>query len=381
VLSTNNLLITEVERSQLSSETILLDSFFYNHPSSHGGTHRTQQVLELIEQAQLSILPFERKILKTKLERYRAGISATLNLKTFQFILKNRISISPYFSALAFCGFQRKLYHSVLGKHAGAKLLIWEATKNYVAPYVAKETGFKVVALPHNLEALVPKQDGFFEDCETEIRALAKADVIFCIAREEEWLLRLNGVNAYYLPYYPPRSIVEKLLNIRQSRLNLSRSRFLILGTANNPPTRLGMIEQLEWLHDLTQEFGFQVDVVGYGTEQLKDYCTNENVTIHGAVSSEELDQFLLQAKALLVHQKPSTGALTRIPEAIIAGIPVIANSIACRSAFDYSGVYCYYDRDELVSFMRQDLAIPEILPRPIAAEKHFIKCLLELAH
>lgn len=355
--------------------SILFDSFFEPSASGHGGNHRSAQILELIERSQLSITRLNRPLLSNVRDRYLAAIGAFVNPQTVGFMLKHQIQVQPSLKNVAFCGFQRQLYAQVLTQHSGSKLLIWEATKNYVAPYVAKDQNFKVIAVPQNLESFVP--DAFHESLSTEIQALAEADIVFCISREEEWLLRLHGANAHYLPYYPSSSIEQHLLAIRRDRT--SQNRYLILGSAGNPPTREGMIEQIQWLKQIRQHLSFEVDIVGYGTESLQEYC-DETFVLHGGISDERLSTILMQAKAALVHQTASSGALTRIPELLIAGIPVIANSNACRSAFSYSGVYCYDDLLELLDHLKQPLEeFPPLLPRPVAAEKRFIDALQHL--
>ncbi|NDJ18733.1 glycosyltransferase family 4 protein [Myxacorys almedinensis] len=359
---------------------ILVDTFFTTDPNGHGGNHRTAQIAELIKKASIDISPFDRTLLTTRFSRYLAGINAILNPKTLRFITKYRLKVGYSPVALAFCGFQRQLYQTRLRQHSGSKLLLWEATKNYVAPYVASDVGFRVVAMPHNLESLVPKQDAFFEGFETEVSALAKANVVFCISREEEWLLRTKGINAHYLPYYPPEPVLERLLNIRDARSHAEKRRFLILGNANNPPTEQGMIEQLQWLTNVRKAFEFQVDIVGFGTERLSTHVNLADFKVHGSVSPETLNDFLIHAQAALIHQTPTSGALTRIPEFLVAGIPMIANSNACRSTDEYAGVYRYDDWLELADLMGQPLPVPDLLPRPIAAEKRFIDCLKELA-
>lgn len=355
--------------------SILVDSFFKPSASGHGGNRRSAQLLELIERSQLFVTRLNRPLLRTRRDRILAGLRAIVNPNTASFILKHQIPVQFAFTNLAFCGFQRQLYDQALTQHTGSKLLVWEATKNYVAPYVAKEQNFKVIAIPHNLEFFVP--GAFHESLATEIQSLVKADIVFCISREEEWLLRLHGANAHYLPYYPPSPIEQQLLTIRDRRT--LGDRYLILGSATNPPTRQGMIEQIQWLKQIRQHFEFEVDIVGYETESLKDYC-DETFTLHGTVSDEKLTEFLTQTKAALIHQTASSGALTRIPELLIAGIPVIANGNACRSAFSYAGVYWYDDGFELLDRLTQSFEIPAPILRPIAAEKRFIDCIVELA-
>ncbi|GAP97595.1 hypothetical protein [Leptolyngbya sp. NIES-2104] len=358
---------------------VLVDTFFSNIASGHGGNRRTAQIAELIARANLEIVQFERQILDTPSKRYLAGLSAIANPKTFFFIANHQIRTHRSLNNLAFCGFQRQLYHQVLAQHAEHSLLIWEATKNYVAPYVAKDQGFNVIAMPHNLESLVPDQRAFHESLSTEVAALAKADTVFCIAYEEMWFLRLKGVNAFYLPYYPPSAIVEQLARIRQQRETMTKDRYLILGSAGNPPTREGMIEQITWLKTLRQQSEFQVDIVGYATETLMEY-SDADFTVHGAVSDAALTKFLTHTKAALVHQTASSGALTRIPEMLIAGIPVVANLNAGRSAFGYSGVYCYEDAIELRDLITRSLPPPPELKRPLAEENRFIQSVQQLS-
>ncbi|MEP0916921.1 glycosyltransferase [Leptolyngbya sp. DQ-M1] len=365
------------------TNAVLIDPFYPLDVNGHGGSRRTVQVIELLQKADIELSHLERKILRTQRDRYLTGISSVLNPNTLRFIVQNQLQIRSSLQSLAFCGFQRQVYHDELSHHQGSKLLLWETTKNYVAPYVAKAIGYRVIALPHNIEALIPRND-CCETLETEIASLGKADAVFCIAREEEWLLKAKGVNAFYLPYYPPDPILKDLATVRQARLTTQKQRFLILGTANNTPTLLGMIEQIEWLKQIQStiefEVDFEVDIVGYGTEQLSRYCDLPGFTVHGAVETKTLNQFLQSAKAVLVHQKAGVGALTRIPEMIMAGIPVIASSNACRSAFEYAGVYCYEDWRELAEWLSRDLAMPEVLPRPISAEQRLIEWVLQLA-
>lgn len=362
-----------------SPSAILVDPFYPLNAQGHGGSRRTVQVIELLKNANLELALLERKILKTKRDRYLTGIRSVLDPRTVKFIVQHQLNIRSSFQSLAFCGFQRQVYHNELKRHSGSPLLLWETTKNYVAPYVAKELGYRVIALPHNIEALIPRQD-CCETLETEIQSLLAADAVFCIAREEEWLLKARGVNAFYLPYYPPDTVLENLAKVRQARTNTPKARFLILGTANNTPTLEGMIEQLEWLKQIASDVSFEVDIAGYGTEQLKPYCDRENFTVHGSVETEVLNGFLTSAKAVLVHQKAGVGALTRIPEMIIAGIPVIASSNACRSAFEYAGVYCYEDQSELAQWLDRSLPMPEELPRPVAAEQRLIDWIRQLS-
>jgi len=351
---------------------VLHSSIFESSSTGHGGNRRTAQVEELVTQAGLETC-YIKESLTNRIDRYLGGLG---------FLAKYKFKVNPSYQAVSYCGRHYKTYRDYFHHYNGTKLLLWENTGNYVAPYVAKDAGFNIIALPHNLEALVPgHRDAFTyrflpDSFENEVKHLAKADSVFCISREEQWLLRLRGIEADYLPYYPPQPILLNLLELRKQRGHASPHRFLILGTAYNPPTRIGMIEQIQWLKKINQSFNFIVDIAGYGTETLKEYCDDERFVLHGAIDTDKLNYLLTSVKAVLVHQKAGVGALTRIPEMLIAGVPVIANANACRSAFDYAGVYCYDDSQELAELMSETLDIPIGLDRPIAAENRFVSCL-----
>lgn len=345
--------------------------------NGHGGNRRTAQITKLVEVAGFNISDLIPNIQTNRLNRYLKGI---------QFIIKHKFRVSTSYRIVGICGHYYQVYQKILSKHGGCKILLWEATNNHLLPYIAKELGFKIIAIPQNLESLVkPNLDpycgkGLPDSFESEIKHLAKADAVFCISREEQWLLTLRGVNADYLPYYPPEPIFDRLLDLREARNYSQKHRLLMLGSAINPPTLEGMIEQLQWLERIRTKIDLKIDIAGYGTEQLKSYSELSNATLHGSVTPDRLNQLLAETRVILVHQKAGAGALMRIPEMVIAGIPVIANSNACRSAFNYPGLYCYDNGEELAQLMSKHLETPSILQRPLEAEKRFIDCLKQLA-
>lgn len=357
---------------------ILRNSIFQVDITGHGGNRRTAQLVELVSAAgfEFSDIPKEGKT--NRISRYLNGA---------YFLKKYNLTTSLSYQRIGLCGHYYLVYKNFLENYSGIKLLLWEETGNYIIPCIAKEKLFKVIAVPQNLESLgvghinlLTQKKSVEKNFEDEIKYLSKADAVFCISREEQWLLKLRNIDADFLPYYPPKTIVSSLLELRKLRQDSPKERFLILGTAHNPPTKVGIIEQIQGLKQVNQEIEFEVDIAGYGTEQLETYCDLPNFTLHGTVDSEQLNTLLINAKAVLLHQKAGVGALTRIPEMLIAGIPVIANGNACRSAFNYPGVYCYDSVWELADLMSKSLDSPDILPRPVAAEKRFIHCLQQLA-
>ena len=345
----------------------------------YGGNRRTVQIQELCEQAGYQIVDLKQKFSTTRKSRYSQGI---------KLLTKHNFAIKPNIRMISRCGYVYQQYQANFAQNKDSKIFLLEQSNNFIAYYAAQEANLKIVSLPQNLETLVVDCKDYFTakglpySLESEIKHLKKADSVFCISREEQWLLKLRGINADFLPYYPPKDVTNKLLELRAKRINDSKdkNRFLILGSAHNKPTLLGMIEQLKWLGNIYSKHKFFVDIAGYDTQQLKSQVNNHlGFKFYGTVTSEELQDLMLNSKAILLHQNTGVGALTRIPEMLIAGIPVIANSHACRSAWNYDGVYCYENQSELAELMTKDFLTPEIPPRPVNAEKRFINYLNQI--
>lgn len=356
-------------------KTILRNSVFEAKADGNGGHRRTAQIDELVRLAGFAVKDV-KPLPSTRLERYQLGI---------RFLLRNSFPISSVRTA-AVCGHEYLNHKTNFEQHLGKKVILWEKTVTFTTVHAAKEFGFKVIALPHNIESLVPGQSDPYthkplpESLENELQHLAKADAIFCISREEQWLLKLRGIDADFLPYYPAKPILEELLKVRELRQDSQKKRFLILGSANNSPTYQGMLQQIEWLSQINDKDEFEVDIAGYCTELLAPHCNHPKFNLIGAVDAQKLHYLMLNAKAVLVHQQAGAGALTRIPEMLIAGIPIIANSNACRSAYDYPGIYCYDNQSELVGLINRTFEDPPLLNRPLDAEQRFIQCLRDFA-
>lgn len=352
--------------------SLLYHSIFKPNPQGHGGSRRTAQVVQLLNKSGFAadfVSPQSGGTWKNLV----AGV---------KFAAQQSLWPDPFWRFGSF-GFPANVYRQAFDHHSGQKLLIWEANRELfeIAPIVAKAAGYRVIALPHNIEALVSvpaerdRSSSNLRSLSHELYCLSQADAVFCISWEETWLLRQCGIPASFLPYYPPEETVNSLQKIRQLRANSDKSRFLIVGTVKNQPTLEGMLEQLNMLAKLREQVPFEVDVAGYGSEVLAEDCKFEGLKLHGSVDQSFLDHLLIHAKAVLVHQKTGAGALTRIPEMLIAGIPVIANDQARRSAA-YEGVYLYEGPAALAELLTKEFGHQPALNKPEQAEKRFIDCL-----
>lgn len=217
---------------------------------------------------------------------------------------------------------------------------MWENTTDCDMLYLLKATGHPVFALPHNIESLVSGHS--IEALTQELAGLKLCDGVFAISKEETWLLRLMGVNAYYLPYFPPKEVEMHLLMIRNRREHRranERKKYLLLGSASNYPTRKGM----QMLIDAaaSRSLPFDLGIAGYRTNALH-VSQQARITFYGTVANEILDGILEETDAVLIFQPPTTGALTRIPEMLLAGIPVFVNFDAGRNYLNLNDVHLY---------------------------------------
>lgn len=349
---------------------ILCDLGEHSWEADNGGRHRTMQLHELFARAGLKIETLIRDAECSNCAKYVYGLCALIRCG-LAFPSPGRL-LRHHGAAYARCA-------PHLSPARKASTFSWEDThcNNSALPFLMRRAGYKVVASPQNLEALVYWDLHSRKNTwrlRTEMAALKNADAIFCISSEEQWLMALFGIQADFLPYHPPRYVREQMQAIRDLRESSKKTRILIMGSAGNPPTRQGMIHLVEILKTHPTAAALPLDMVGYGTETLSNEIAGTGIRIHGGVSSEKLQQLLIESKAVICHQKRGIGALTRIPEMLAAGIPVITNPIAARSASMYNGVNTYNSPEELMELLRHTLPIPLPPSAPAKAEARFIE-------
>lgn len=215
-----------------------------------------------------------------------------------------------------------------------------------------------VIAHCHNIETLsrAQVQSNYQKQVLVEeLALLSLCRAAITISHEETFLLKNIGLQAFYLPYYPPQAIERRLLEVRQLRTRSSKRNFLLLGSAGNAPTRIGMQQLITmWGKVSPQLAGECLVVAGYGTEQLQVETRCASLEFAGAVSDDKLDALLATVRAAVVFQEDGAGALTRIAEFLLAGIPVVANSHAARSYHHLPGIFEFYELAELPEMLEK---------------------------
>lgn len=358
---------------------LLYDSRFEPTEHGHGGSHRTLQIVEVLRGGGYDpvIIP---DLKAEKRDRLVAGAKAAV--RDGAFTLRHARQTGRIANAY---GREALRYDRALDGYTGAPLVVWEATRHRIVPALAAARNLRVLAAPQNLEAMIEDQEDRVTgerlptSLERELDGLRAAAAVITISREEQWFLAMRGIESDYLPTFPAPAVEKAMLRVRELRATRKQERLLVLGTAHNPPTRTGTIAQLRMLAPVLEQLNLELDVAGFGTETLRDAVPSPRLHYHGSVSAQQLESLLAGARAILIHQLAASGALTRIPEMLVAGVPVVGNAIACRSAFTYAGVTCYDSPEDLTAMLRQPLSTPPIPAPPRAAEQRFLATVARL--
>lgn len=199
------------------------------------------------------------------------------------------------------------------------------------------------VAWPHNVEHLVREQ--FRRRWESsaakrrEMGFFERARHVVTISQYDSWYLALHGIDSTVLPYFPVTTEKLRLIECRNRRVTGEISSYaLMLGTYGNPPTAQAFRHAIKAYAAKKRQF--RLVIVGHGTEKLrKQVHLPTGVILKGQLSDADLQSEIARARVALVHQTSGTGALTRIAELHVAGVPIIATAIAARGYETLDGI------------------------------------------
>lgn len=227
-----------------------------------------------------------------------------------------------------------------------------------------------VIAVCHNVETLAAnqvKKKWAMNLFKKELDILSQCRLVITISREENFLLNNLGIPTLYIPYYPVEPIRGRLLAVREQRKNNLKGGILMVGTTKNLPTRDGVMRAAAYWHEnhLDSSAG-KLIIGGYQSEKYFDPRPfGDPVDFRGTLSNEEIDILLSRVKAFLCYQESGSGALTRICEMLIAGVPVLANSYAARSYYNMKGVIEFRELDNLGEALKQIDKCDDEIPVP----------------
>ncbi len=211
-----------------------------------------------------------------------------------------------------------------------------------------------------------------------ELHALKMADHVFSISREEQLLLNNFGVGARYLPYFPDEVRAAALAAERVGRAPQPRE-YLICATRGNTDTVDSFREQVAWI-EAAAPADAVFHVTGHQTEPLREVWSGPRFEFHGTCPDDRFAKIKARCAAVCIHQRAGLGALTRVPDMLMAGLAVVANGAAARSFIGAAGVHVYDTPSEMGALLAGDIPTPPPPPRPLELEDALAACLLGAA-
>lgn len=344
---------------------MLIWDSFATDAKGHGGNHRSAQIRDLCESVDYRVdsLPKSAYSWRSLIQ------SITSAHKLLWLLLRHWQGPRSWMRAI-------RLYAVILENQVDS--IVCE--KVYWSPWiVAFAKLFPTICVPQNIESLVPGQRNAlarsdWDDVSQELHLLSRMKACFCICPEDAAILRSVQGHVDVLPYYPSRDFLPFLLDIREQRRQRpsASGHILILGTAGNLPTLAGMTELLVTLRHSSPKPSVPIIVAGHMTDALKaafgDVCD-----IRGSVSQEDLRDLMIQAKCVLVNHTATTGCLTRVVDALIAGIPVLCNPYGMRGHSLQQGIVVFDSPAEgITRAMEEAFVMPPLPRRPLEAENRF---------
>ena len=311
-----------------------------------GGYYRTSQIMELLSDAGCDVRLIDRSsIFFSRAKRMRTWLQLWKDLRNLS--LRDQHRVVHDFLVMR---------HVLRGGH---KILITEGIVDRLKFKAALSSGVPVVCFPECWTALLPgyrdSLTGAVKEDALKLQRILyeKVDGVGWISREELWLGRNLGLTGEYVPYYPCVDHHANLSEIRQKRKEKGAlERYLIIATENNSddPER-AFTEQVRILSAVAEaQQGMCIDVVGYAADKYRHFWNHPCFKVHGRVSREEMARFMTECRALLIHGFQGIGTITRIVDCLVAGIPVVANGVAARSAFGLRGLSVYDSGEEFLA-------------------------------
>lgn len=345
-------------------------------PNGYGGARRNAQVKDILMRFFPDVIELKTDVLySSKFKKILTGVKSAQriikapNLKAIKNIIHTDILIN---------------YHLDKFSDLRDNILICEGycPSNWFLVEVTRKLNCKFIVFPQNLESLVPlsksiqtgkQSPDWFQE---ELTALQKCDGVFTISREEQWLLGLYGLESGFMPYFPLAEAQKELLSIRDKRTKtpeiVENNSFLCIASAHYYPTYLGMKSLIELFE--SSPISAKLLIGGFGSEVLSSCITSSKVELVGQLSQDKINDLHTRVKAVIINQPYSTGALTKIPETLISGVPIILNHQSARSYHGTDGLHIFESKTDFHRILTENLPVPKIYEAPKVFEETMIE-------
>lgn len=175
-----------------------------------------------------------------------------------------------------------------------------------------------------------------------ELLLHARADRSWLLSKVEQGFLSSLGLPAEYVPFYPAGDAMTQLLALRGKRSadTIDSGLFVISGS----PIHQNNIALANFLATLDQaRLAPSVCIAVVGFDDLPGDLAryfHSKVQFLGRLDTAAFDDLLVRARAVLVPQIAGFGCLTRIPEMLAAGIPVLADAMTASATDAVPGTF-----------------------------------------
>ena len=340
---------------EIVDRPVLLFSRFGPAPDGpHGGCHRSHQIwwdcAQALGEANLQVITYAPR--RPWGHRHRWPIrSLMLRQNPLSALAASKVAWD-FARSVRFSEPLRQ-YEEYLREHGAPALCIVEDAVWFHGIVLAnRRLGVPTWACPHNLESLDLEGPlrlehrlgtwGRFGNLANELVTLAACGARFAISRVEAGFLGGVGLETEFYPYRPVGEIRDYFVKIRAARASgaVEPRLLALVGSATHAPTREGM----EWFLGNVRAHGLpvgtRIEVVGQGTETLRGA---EALAPHGVargwVDPDSLASLLARAHVVVIPHFSGFGALTRLAELPLAGVPVLVASHAAHAVETLPGV------------------------------------------
>jgi hypothetical protein len=167
-----------------------------------------------------------------------------------------------------------------------------------------------------------------------ELLLHARAEHSWLLSQVEQGFLRSLGLSVDYVPFYPVGDAMTQLLALRGRRSTgtIDRDLFVISGSPI-PQNNLALSDFLATLDQTRLAPSVRIIVAGFEElpANLAPYFCGK-VQFLGRLDTAAFEDLLIRARAVLVPQVTGFGCLTRIPDMLAAGIPVVADAMTASA-------------------------------------------------
>lgn len=341
----------KIKHNPYADKKVVYFSRCYKNPSGNGGEKRVAQLCDA-----LIGLQFEFVSIADMTFPYKDKLKNVLHKPSGFFKEKLSLFVKQHITYNKYLQWSERFRENIVKSHALSKVFVKTLANEkpdllfiddpvYLAPVVhyAKANNIPLVTFCHNIESLSREQVtySFQRDLfQYELELIAKCDLVVTISKEETFLLNNLGMNPVYLPYFPLKMTFDGLQQIRNDRPQNPKSDFLLFGTVNNLATLEGMQKVISAISSGSILQQDRLIIAGYGTREKIAQVDDPRIEVRGDLSEIELHKLLKSIKGCIVYQDNGSGALTKIPELLAAGVPVIINSHAARSHHYLPGIF-----------------------------------------